>query len=307
MRLLVLSRNASLYSTGRLVRAARARGHEVDVIDPARLQFAAVPGCCAVLLGGHPMPPYDAVLPRIGASMTSFGAAAVAELEAAGLCVIGSSSAILLARDKVRSLQLLARSGVMVPRTVGLRALHGLDEALALVGGCPVVVKLQHGTQGVGTMIAESEVSLRSFCEALAAMGQHLVLQEFVREAGGRDVRAFVVGGKVVAAMRRAAAPGEFRSNLHRGGTGEAIALAPAFKRAAVRAAEVLGLEVAGVDLLDVPGRPLVIEVNCSPGLEGIEQATTVDVADAVVAHVERRVARARRRGSSRMPTRSRR
>jgi ribosomal protein S6--L-glutamate ligase len=300
MRLLLLSRNASLYSTGRLVRAARARGHEVDVLDPSRLQFAVAPRRDAVLLEGRSLPRYDAVLPRIGASMTSFGAAAVAELEEAGFLVIGAAESIVLARDKVRSLQLVARAGVKVPRTVALRSLHGLDEALAVVGGCPVVVKLQHGTQGVGTMIAETTVSLRSFCEALAAMGQHLVLQEFVREAHGSDVRAFVVGSKVIAAMRRTAPPGEFRSNLHRGGTGEGVALSAAFERAAVRAARALGLEIAGVDLLDVRGKPLVIEVNCSPGLEGIEQATAVDVADAIVRHVERRVARRKPRTSSR-------
>lgn len=307
MRLLVLSRNAGLYSTGRLVRAARARGHEVDVVDPTRLQVSVVPRTADLLCDGRALPRYDAVVPRIGASSTTYGATIVDDLEQTGAYVSGSSSAILLARDKVRSLRRVAAASVSVPRTVALRSIHGLERALELVGGCPVVLKLQGGTQGVGTMIAESEVSLRSFCETLAAMGQQFVLQEYVREAKGRDFRALVVGRRVVAAMRRTAEPGEFRSNLHLGGTGEAVALSPKFRAAAVKAARALGLDFAGVDLLDARGRPVVIEVNCSPGLEGIEHATGVDVADAMVRHLERSVARRSKGTSRRAPRNARR
>jgi ribosomal protein S6--L-glutamate ligase len=303
MRMLVLSRNAALYSTARLIRAARARGHEVDVLDPVSLQFAALPGMPGVLVDGSPLPKYDVVLPRIGASMTSYGATAVAALTELGLPVLNGANGILLARDKLRSLQRLAAHRVKVPRTVALRSLGGLQEALALVGGCPVVVKLQNGTHGVGTMLAESEKGLFSLCETLAALGQQLVLQEFVKAARGRDIRAFVVGGKVMAAMLRTAAPGEFRSNIHRGGTGEAVTLNRRFTTTALRAAAAIDLEIAGVDILDADGTPLVIEVNCSPGLEGIEQATEINIADAVIARAEKL---ATRRPARRRPRRSR-
>lgn len=296
MRLLVLSRNASLYSTARLIRAARARGHEVDVLDPVRLQFAALPKSPGVLVLGKPLVHYDAVLPRIGASLTAFGATAVAALEEAGHAVLNGSASILLARDKVRSLQRMAKDRVGVPRTIALRSLGGLKDALALVGGCPVVVKLQNGTQGVGTMLADSEKSLVSLCETLSALGQQVILQEFVKAARGSDIRAFVVGGRVVAAMRRTAPPGEFRSNIHRGGSGESVKLSRRFTATALRAARALDLEVAGVDILDADGTPLVIEVNCSPGLEGIEQVTQVDIASAVIVHAEAYASKRRRR-----------
>lgn len=306
MRFLILSRNASLYSTARIVRAARARGHEVDVVDPMRLQFAAVPGAPTLLLEGQPLRPYDAVLPRIGASLTGQGSSAVAQLEQAGLPVLNGANAIVLARDKVRSLQQLAAARVPVPRTVALRSLAGLGEALALVGGCPVVVKLQNGTQGIGTMLADREGPLAALCETLSALGQQVILQEFVREAKGSDVRAFVVGGRVVAAMRRTAADGEFRSNLHRGGTGEGVVLDRRLSRIAIGASAALGLAIAGVDVLDASGAPRVIEVNCSPGLEGIEQATGVDVAAAIVKHAEE-VAKGRRRRRARVASPGRR
>ncbi len=295
MRLLVLSRNASLYSTARLIRAARARGHDVDVVDPMQLQFAALRGRPQILFAGAPLGRYDAVLPRIGASVTGYGAQVVKSFEEAGHAVLNGAEAIVLARDKVRSLQVLARAGVPVPRTVSMRTLTGLDAALALVGGCPAIVKLQAGTQGVGTMLADTEQALYALCETLWAMGQQIVLQEFVREAKGSDVRAFVVGGKVVAAMRRTAAPGEFRSNIHRGARGEAVALDRRFKACAIRAARALDLEIAGVDILAAGGKPLVLEVNCSPGLEGIEQVTQIDIARTVIAHTEKVAARARR------------
>ncbi len=296
MRLLVLSRNTSLYSTARLIRTARALGHEVDVLDPLRLQFAALPKTAKVLVAGRPLPHYDAVLPRIGASLTAAGAAAVAALEDAGLPVLNGAESIVLARDKVRSLQRMAAARVPVPRTVALRSLGGLNEAIELVGGCPVVVKLQNGTQGVGTMLADSTKGVTSLCETLAALGQQVILQEFIKAARGSDIRAFVVGGRVIAAMRRTAAPGEFRSNIHRGGTGESVKLSRRFTATALRAAGALGLEVAGVDILDADGEPLVIEVNCSPGLEGIEQVTQVDIASAVITHAAAFATKLRRR-----------
>jgi ribosomal protein S6--L-glutamate ligase len=295
MRILLLSRNPSLYSTARLVRSARARGHEVDVIDPMQMQFAAVRGLPDILHDGVRLERYDAVLPRIGASVTSYGAAVVRQLELAGNTVLNGADSIMLARDKVRSLQLLSRHGVRVPRTVSMRSLAGLEAALEIIGGCPAIVKLQNGTQGVGTMIADTEQALFALCETLGAMGQQIVLQEFIREAKGSDVRVFVVGGKVVASMRRTAPEGEFRSNIHRGARGDAVVLNKRFRLAALKAARALGLEIAGVDILAGRGEPLIVEVNCSPGLEGIEQVTHVDIAKAVIEHTERLAERNRR------------
>ncbi len=298
MRILLLSRNASLYSTARLIRSARGRGHVVDIIDPMQLQFAAVRGLPEIIYAGAPLAHYDAVLPRIGASVTSYGASVVRQLEDAGNVVLNGAESIVLARDKVRSLQLLGRHGVRVPRTVSMRTLTGMEEALSIVGGCPAIVKLQNGTQGVGTMIADSEQALFALVETLWAMGQQIVLQEFIREAKGSDVRAFVVGGRVVAAMRRTAPEGEFRSNIHRGARGEAVTLSKKFKTCALKSARALGLEIAGVDILAAGDEPLVVEVNCSPGLEGIEQTTQIDIAAAVIDHTEKLAARRARRAS---------
>ncbi len=295
MRLMVLSRNGTLYSTARLLRSARAKAHDVTLTDPTELQLAVLGGAPRLLQAGSPLALPDVVLPRIGASITAHGVTVVRALEQAGCAVLNGADAIALSRDKVRSLEVLGRARIRVPRTLSTRTLAGLEDALALIGGTPTIVKLQNGTHGVGTMLAETRQALFALAETLAAMGQTLILQEFVREARGRDVRAFVVGGKVVAAMLRVAPKGEFRSNLHRGGTGKQVVLTRRFRSTAERSAKVLGLDVAGVDMLASRGEPIVLEVNSSPGLEGIEEVTQVDVAAHIVRHAEA-VFRGRRR-----------
>jgi ribosomal protein S6--L-glutamate ligase len=302
MRLALLSRNASLYSTSRLVLAARARGHEVHVLDPLELQIVVSGTRSKLCYAGRALPAYDAVVPRIGASVTRYGLAVVRALEEGGAAMLNTSEALALARDKVRSLGVLAKGGVRVPKTVAMRSLAGIERALALVGGCPVIVKLPHGTQGVGTMIAETPKALHALVETLWAMGHELVLQEYIRESGGRDVRALVVGGKVVAAMRRTAQRGEFRSNLHRGARGQAVTLAPAYRTTAVRSARLLGLELTGVDMLEGKNGPVVVELNGSPGLEGIEQVTGVDVAARILGRAEALHRRATAPRSRRLP-----
>jgi ribosomal protein S6--L-glutamate ligase len=242
------------------------------------------------------------VLPRIGASITAYGVSIVRQFEQQSVPLVNGSVAIARTRDKVRTLAVLARHGVPVPRTVCTRSLSGLDTALGLVGGCPAIVKLQHGTQGIGTMIAETPQALHSLIETLWAMGQEIVLQEYVKESEGRDIRALVVAGRLIAAMRRQARPGEFRSNLHRGGTGDALTLPPRYRHCALKAARLTGLDVAGVDLLESHTGPVVVEINSSPGLEGIEQATGVDVAQAIVALAEQRAEAMRAAGISPRP-----
>jgi ribosomal protein S6--L-glutamate ligase len=295
MRMLVLSRNASLYSTSRIVLAARARGHEVTVVDPLDFQIVVSRGKPALYLSGAPVPGTDIVIPRIGASITSYGLAVVRQLDMMGVPVLNTAVAIARSRDKLRALQLLTGGNIDVPTTVCARSPAGLDAALDLVGGCPAIVKLQQGTQGIGTMIAETPQAVASLLETLWAMGQDIVLQEYVRESKGRDVRAIVVGNRVIAAMRRTAKAGEFRSNLHRGGLGLKVKLDKRYARVAIMACRVMGLEVAGVDILEGKRGPKILEINSSPGLEGIERASGVDVATAIVVHAERFVERRRR------------
>jgi len=296
MRIAVLSRNAALYSTSRLVLAGRARGHEVDVIDPLDLQLVVARPAPELCYAGGRLPRYDAVIPRIGVSINHYGMCVVRLLEQNAV-VLNCSDAISLSRDKVRSLGILSQHRLTVPRTVGMRAMVGLDEALEIVGGCPVVVKLQHGTQGVGTMIAETRKSLVSLAETLQAMGHQIILQEYVRAARGRDIRAFVIDGKVAAAMRRQAPRGEFRSNIHRGARGQTVELPRRYKNAAVKAAKLMGLDITGVDMLEGDDGPVVLELNSSPGLEGIEQVSEVDVAAKIIALAERRHAARRAPG----------
>src|SRR5271168_1126971 len=288
MRFLVLSRNASLYSTSRITLAARARGHEVNVIDPLEFQIVVSRGRPSLLAGGAAVPRYDVVIPRIGASITNYGLAVVRQFDLMGVPVLNGAVSIARSRDKLRALQLLTRRNIDVPITVCARSPAGVEAALGLVGGCPAIVKLQQGTQGIGTMIAETPQAVHSLLETFWAMGQDIVLQEYVRESKGRDIRVLVVGGRVVASMRRVAKPGEFRSNLHRGGKGDKVAMQPSYRIAAIRAAKVMGLEVAGVDMLEGRGGPRILEINSSPGLEGIEKASGIDVAGAVVQHAER-------------------
>lgn len=295
MRILVLSRNASLYSTSRIVLAARARGHDVNVIDPLEFQIVVSRGRPSMLAGGVAVARYDIVIPRIGASITNYGLAVVRQFDLMGVPVLNGAVAIARSRDKLRALQLLTRRNIDVPITVCARSPAGIDAALGLVGGCPAIVKLQQGTQGIGTMIAETSQAVHSLLETLWAMGQDIVLQEYVRESKGRDVRAIVVGDRVIAAMRRVAKPGEFRSNLHRGGKGDALRLPPAYRNTAIRAARVMGLEVAGVDMLEARQKPKILEINSSPGLEGIERASGVDIAGAIIDYAEQYAQKNRR------------
>ncbi|MCC6645496.1 MAG: RimK family alpha-L-glutamate ligase [Polyangiaceae bacterium] len=288
MRILVLSRNASLYSTSRLVLAARARGHAVMVADPLDFQIVVSRGKPSMLLGGVPTPEADLVLPRIGASITNYGLAVVRQFDMMGVPVLNSAVSIARSRDKLRAMQLLTQKRIDVPITVCARSPAAIGAALDLVGGTPAIVKIQQGTQGIGTMIAETRQAVSSLLETLWAMGQDIVLQEYIRESRGRDLRAIVVGGRVVAAMRRTARAGEFRSNLHRGGLAVKVTLPRAHRLAAIAATRVMGLEVAGVDMLEARGGPKILEINSSPGLEGIERASGVDVAAAIVVHAER-------------------
>lgn len=287
MRMLILSRNASLYSTSRIVLAARAREHDVDVIDPLDFQIVVAKGSASLLVAGEKVQRYDVVMPRIGASVTNYGLAVVRQFDLMGIPVLNGAVAIARSRDKLRALQLLTQIGIDVPTTVCARSPAGLEAALELVGGCPAIVKLQQGTQGIGTMIADTPQAAHSLLETFWAMGQDIVLQEYVRESKGRDVRAIVVGGRVIAAMRRVAKKGEFRANLHRGAKGTGVDLPASYRSAAIRAAKAMGLGVAGVDMLEGRRGPRILEINSSPGLEGIERASGIDVAEAIIVHAE--------------------
>jgi ribosomal protein S6--L-glutamate ligase len=296
MRLLVLSRNATLYSTSRIVLAARSRGHEVIVADPLDFRIVVSRGRPSMFLGGQPVPHADLVLPRIGASITNYGLAVVRQFDMMGVPVLNTAVAIARSRDKLRAMQLLTKKNIDVPITVCARTPDSVDLALSFVGGVPAIVKLQQGAQGIGTMIAETPQAVTSLLETLWAMGQDIILQEYIAESKGRDYRAIVVGGRVVASMRRQAKSGEFRSNLHRGGLGVSVTLDKRYVQAAIAATRVMGLEIAGVDMLQSKQGPKILEINSSPGLEGIERASGVDVAGAIVAHAEKFLARRKKR-----------
>src|ERR1700689_122173 len=294
MRLLLLSRNATLYSTSRLLPAAPSRGPQGSVAPPLDLRIAISRGRPSLFVGDRAVPHTDLVLPRIGASITNYGLAVVRQFDLMGVPVLNTALAIARSRDKLRAMQLLTRRNIDVPITVCARTPDSIELALAHVGGPPCIVKLQQGAQGIGTMIAETPQAVTSLLETLWAMGQDIVLQQYIAEAKGRDVRAIVVGGRVVAAMRRQAKAGEFRSNLHPGGLGVRVILDAKYRRAAIAATRVMGLEVAGVDMLETREGPKILEINSSPGLEGIERASGTDVATAIVPHAERFLARRR-------------
>jgi ribosomal protein S6--L-glutamate ligase len=283
----ILSRKKSLYSTRRLAEAARARGMKPRVVDILQCNLVLETGRPRLFVGADELTGLAAAIPRIGASVTAHGLNVVRQLEALGVPVLNGATAIEGSRDKLRALQLLAAHGVDVPRTVLARGAGSVAPFVAQVGGLPAILKLIRGTQGVGVMIAHTMSEVESILSTLQDLGQEILLQEFVAESRGRDVRALVVGGRVVAAMRREARAGGFRSNLHRGGEGTPIELPEAFAQAAVRAAQVIGLEVAGVDLLEAKAGPKVMEVNSSPGFEGLEKATGVDIASAIVARAQ--------------------
>ncbi len=286
MKIAILSRSSSLYSTSRLREAATERGHEVSVVDYLRCYMEISARRPKILYRGEEVRP-DAVIPRIGATYTFYGAAVVLQFEMAGVFTLNDSQAISRSRDKLRSLQLLSRAGVDLPTTSFAHSTQDIDGLLEVVGGPPVVVKLLEGTQGLGVVLAETRKAADSVISAFRQLDANILVQEYVKEARGADIRAFVVGGKVVAAMKRQGPPGEFRSNLHRGGHAEVIKLSAGERATAVRAAKTMGLNVAGVDLIQSDVGPMVLEVNSSPGLEGIEAASGVDIAAAIIEFIE--------------------
>ncbi|NCF09502.1 MAG: 30S ribosomal protein S6--L-glutamate ligase [Gammaproteobacteria bacterium] len=288
MKIAILSRRASLYSTSRLVEAAKARGHEVRVINPLRCYMNITSHRPSIHYNGEALESYDAVIPRIGASITFYGCAVVRQFEMMGVYPLNESVAITRSRDKLRSLQLLARKGIGLPVTGFAHSPDDIQDVIKMVGGAPLVIKLLEGTQGIGVVLAETEKAAESVIEAFLGLRANILVQEFIGEAGGSDIRCFVVGEKVVAAMKRTGKEGEFRSNLHRGGTAELIRITPEERSTAVRAAKVMGLNVAGVDILRSNHGPVVMEVNSSPGLEGIEQATGKDVAGMIIQFLEK-------------------
>jgi len=287
MKLAILSRKASLYSTRRLREAAEARDHEVHVIDYLRCYMDITSHKPDVIYGGAAMTGYDAAIPRIGASHTFYGTAVVRQFEMTGVFPTNESQAITRSRDKLRSLQLLARAGVGLPVTAMAHSTKDVDGVIDAVGGTPLVLKLLQGTQGIGVVLCETRNAAESVIQAFRGLDAYILAQEFIKEAGGMDIRCFVIGRRVVAAMKRQGAAGEFRSNIHRGGSAEKIRITPEERSTAVRAARTLGLNVAGVDLLRSNHGPVVMEVNSSPGLEGIERATGLDIADRIVRYIE--------------------
>lgn len=281
--IVVLSRNRKLYSTRRLIQAARDGGHRIEVFDTLSCSVVVEPGRPMVVCKGRELGDARVVVPRIGASITDYGLAVVAQFEAMGIPVLASADGIRHSRNKLRSLQLLARSGVPVPRTVLAHEGADVEDLVERIGGLPCIVKLTKGTQGIGVMIARGKAEISSILGTMWALGQEIILQEFVRESEGRDVRVLVVGDVCLGAMKRVGKLGEFRSNLHRGGAGEPFELPDEYAQVAIRAAGAVGLELAGVDILESASGPRVMEINSSPGLEGFERATGVDAAGAVI------------------------
>lgn len=287
MKIAILSRNASLYSTKRLVEAGIARGHEVRVINTLRCYMNVASQYPSVHYKGARLEDVDAVIPRIGASVTFYGTAVLRQFEAMGVFAVNSSIAISRARDKLRALQLLSRRGIGLPVTGFANSPDEIPDLITMVGGAPLVIKLLEGTQGIGVVLAETTQAAKSVIEAFMGLNANIMVQEYVRESQGADLRCFVVGGKVIAAMRRQAKSGEFRSNLHRGGTATLAKITAEEREAAIRATKIMGLHVAGVDMLRSNHGPLVMEVNASPGLKGIESATGKDVASMIIEFIE--------------------
>jgi len=288
VKIAILSRNRSLYSTRRLVEAARERGHEVRVLDVLRCYMNITSLKPEIHYKGENLDGFDAVIPRIGASVTFYGTAVLRQFEMMGVYPLNESVAITRSRDKLRSLQLLARKGVGLPVTGFAHSPDDVQDLIKMVGGAPLVIKLLEGTQGIGVVLAETQKAGESVIEAFMGLRANILVQEFIKEAGGADIRCLVIGDKVVAAMRRQAKEGEFRSNLHRGGTAELVRITPEERSTAVRAARIMGLNVAGVDILRSNHGPVVMEVNSSPGLEGIEAATGKDIAGTIVEFIEK-------------------
>ncbi|RTQ50777.1 30S ribosomal protein S6--L-glutamate ligase [Hymenobacter gummosus] len=283
MNLAILSREPKLYSTQRLVEAAEQRGHRVEVIDHLQCNLVLEKGTPGILYEGRRLEGFDAIIPRIGASVTFYGTAVVRQFEMMKVRTAVDSQSIVRSRDKLRSMQILARAGVGMPKTAFTNYSDEVLEMIQQVGGAPVIIKLLEGTQGLGVVLAETEKAAQSVIEAFHNLKARIIVQEFIAESKGADLRAFVVNGEVVGAMKRQGKEGEFRSNLHRGGTGKLVKLTRAEKAAALLATKALGLGIAGVDMLQSKRGPLVLEVNSSPGLEGIEKATGLDIAGKII------------------------
>ena len=289
MKIAILSRNRKLYSTRRLVEAAEQKGHEVQVIDVLRCYMNITSMRPSIHYRGEVLSGFDAVIPRIGASVTFYGAAVVRQFEMMGVYPLNESVAITRSRDKLRSMQLLARKGIGLPVTGYAHNPDDIEDLIKQVGNAPLVIKLLEGTQGIGVVLAETKKAAESVIQAFMGLKANIMIQEFIKEAGGADMRCFIVGDKVVAAMKRQGPEGEFRSNLHRGGTASLIRLTPEERSTAVRAARSMGLNVCGVDLLRSNHGPVVMEVNSSPGLEGIESATEKDIAGMIIDFVAKK------------------
>jgi len=287
MKLALMCRNADLYSHKRILEAAVERGHEIDVINHLRCYVNITSHRPQIHYQGKILPKYDAVIPRIGASVTFFGTAVLRQFEMMGVYPVNESVAITRSRDKLRSLQLLSRKGIGLPITVFAHRTGKADELLEIIGGAPVVIKLLEGTQGIGVVLGETHAAAASIIQAFGGVKTNILIQEFVKEAHGEDIRCLVVDDKVVAAMKRTGKEGDFRSNLHQGGSAEPIKITPTERQTATSAAKIMGLNVCGVDLLRSAHGPVVMEVNSSPGLEGVEKATGIDVAGKIIKFIE--------------------
>lgn len=290
MNIIILSRNPHLYSTQRLVEAARQRKHTCEVIDPLKCDIIIEKKNPAILYKGRILENIDAIIPRIGASVTFYGTAVVRQFEMMKVFSVVESQALVRSRDKLRSLQVLSRAGLGMPKTVFSNYTKDASEVIASVGGAPLVIKLLEGTQGLGVVLAETNNAAESVIEAFHGLQARVIIQEFIKEAKGADIRAFIVDGNIVGAMKRQGKEGEFRSNLHRGGSANIIQLTDEEENAALKAAKALGLGVCGVDMLQSARGPLILEVNSSPGLEGIEAATKKDIAKSIIRYIERNV-----------------
>lgn len=288
MKIAMLARNPKLYSHVRIKEAAEERGHELDIIDTLRCYMNIASRRPEVYYNGEKLPKYDAVIPRIGASVTFYGLAVLRQFEMMGVFPLNESVGIGRSRDKLRSMQLLARDGIGLPVTTFAHDPKQTDEVLALAGPTPLVVKLLEGTQGIGVVLADTRRSAKSVIEAFRGARVNILVQEFIKEAGGTDIRALVINNRVIAAMQRRGAADDFRSNLHRGGSAEKIKISPEERATAIRAAKAMGLNVCGVDMLRANHGPVVMEVNSSPGLEGVEKATGIDIAGQIIEFLEK-------------------
>lgn len=287
MKIAILSRRPRLYSTIRLVEAAKQRGHVVKIIDPLRCYMSITSHHPAIHYKGETLSDYDAVIPRIGASITFYGAAVLRQFEMMGVYSVNPSVAITRARDKLRAIQILSKRGIGLPITGFAHSPDHIEDLITMVGGAPLVIKLLEGTQGVGVVLVETRQAAESVIEAFLNMKAHFIVQEYIKESKGADLRCLVVGGKVIAAMKRQAKPGEFRANLHRGGEASLVKITAEERDMATRSAKIIGLNIAGVDMIRSKRGPLVLEVNSSPGLEGIESASGKDIASTMIQFIE--------------------